>query len=183
MNRNLSSLMRNFSRYNSTINSDLNLNFMSKNVASKIILDAKRKSNLKFAELANKLEVNKVWLTSAILGQHPINEQLSRQLVKILSIQRPGDEMEKLIQILGSIPDNRGLVNQTVTRDPTIRRLNELLDIYGDTFKTLIKEEFGDGIMSAIDCTVHFEKQTIDDKEDRIVITINGKYLQYKNDK
>ncbi|OTF78082.1 hypothetical protein BLA29_001022 [Euroglyphus maynei] len=156
------------------------------NDASRIILDAKHKSNLKFSDLANKLNVNKVWLTSAILGQHPINETMSRELMKILNIHGSNDEMEKLIQTLGCTPDNRGLINNTaVMNDPVIRRFNELIDIYGDTFKSLIREEFGDGIMSAIDCTIHFEKQTIVDggKEDRVVITINGKYLQYKNDK
>ncbi|XP_027204769.1 cyanate hydratase-like [Dermatophagoides pteronyssinus] len=181
MNRNLSSfLIRNFLRYNSTTT-----NFLPKYLATKILLDAKRKSNLKFADLATKLNVNKVWLTSAILGQHPINENLSKELIKILNIKDSGNyKIENLIQTLGSIPDCRGLVNTSVTSDPVIRRLQEFLDVYGDSLKTLIKEEFGDGIMSAIDCTVHLDKQTstIDNgKEDRIVITINGKYLQYKH--
>lgn len=106
-------------------------------------------------------------------------------MIKILNIKDSGNyKIENLIQTLGSIPDCRGLVNTSVTSDPVIRRLQEFLDVYGDSLKTLIKEEFGDGIMSAIDCTVHLDKQTstIDNgKEDRIVITINGKYLQYKH--
>lgn len=62
-----------------------------------------------------------------------------------------------------------------------IRRLNELVSIYGDTIKTLIREEFGDGIMSAIDCTINLDKKITNDNEARVIITINGKYLQYKN--
>lgn len=115
-------------------------------------------------------------MTSAILGQHPINNELSKQLIQILNIKEYNND--EIIEVLGTIPETR---SNDQLNDPVIRRLNELVDIYGDTIKTLIREEFGDGIMSAIDCTINLDKKIINDNEARVIITINGKYLQYKN--
>ncbi|KAF7493345.1 Cyanate hydratase [Sarcoptes scabiei] len=169
---------RTFAKLTSIRSRLLSTDIKSKQIASKLLLEAKQKSNLTFDEIAKKLNVNKVWLTSAILGQHPIEEETLSKLIKILDIDRENSkELEHLIETIGSIPDHRG---GNISNDPIIRRFNELIDVYGDAIKLLIREEFGDGIMSAIDCTINFEKKVVDN-EKRILITIDGKYLQYKN--
>jgi len=89
------------------------------------------------------------------------------------------DELNMLIETLGQIPLNRG---ETDKRDPVTRRFEELIDVYGESLKAIIREEAGDGIMSAINCTLHINKvlvKKVDLEEARIVITIDGKFLPY----
>jgi cyanate lyase len=71
------------------------------------------------------------------------------------------------------------LAPQTVPTDPLLYRFYEILLVYGLPLKDVIQEKFGDGIMSAIDFTIDVEKQA-DSKGDRVVITMNGKFLSYK---
>ena len=63
--------------------------------------------------------------------------------------------------------------------DPLIYRFYELVSVYGSTFKELIHEEFGDGIMSAIDFKMDLQRQP-DPQGDRVSITMSGKFLAYK---
>jgi cyanate lyase len=67
----------------------------------------------------------------------------------------------------------------TVPTDPLIYRFYELVQVYGTTWKSLIQEEFGDGIMSAIDFDMKLERQP-DQKGDRVRVTMTGKFLPYK---
>ena len=67
-----------------------------------------------------------------------------------------------------------------VPQDPLIYRLYEVVGVYGDTLKEVIQEKFGDGIMSAIDFTMDVEKEE-NPKGDRVVLTMNGKFLPYKS--
>ena len=69
--------------------------------------------------------------------------------------------------------------DQAVPTDPLIYRLYEIVGVYGDTLKEVIQEKFGDGIMSAIDFSMHVDKEE-NPKGDRVVITMNGKFLPYK---
>ncbi|MGH8772595.1 MAG: cyanase, partial [Burkholderiales bacterium] len=69
--------------------------------------------------------------------------------------------------------------DKAVPVDPTIYRFYELIQVYGQTWKELIHEEFGDGIMSAIDFDMSLERQP-DPKGDRVKIVMTGKFLQYK---
>ena len=64
--------------------------------------------------------------------------------------------------------------------DPLIYRFYELVSVYGSTFKALIHEEFGDGIMSAIDFDMDLSRQE-DEKGDRVSINMTGKFLPYKS--
>ena len=73
----------------------------------------------------------------------------------------------------------RGALDAAVPVDPTIYRFYELIQLYGPTMKALIHEEFGDGIMSAIDFDMEIKRQQ-DPKGDRVVVTLNGKFLPYK---
>ena len=64
--------------------------------------------------------------------------------------------------------------------DPVIYRLYEIVGVYGDTIKELIHEKFGDGIMSAIDFTMHIDKEE-NPTGDRVKVTMRGKFLPYKS--
>ena len=86
------------------------------------------------------------------------------------------DEDEK--RLLQEIP-YRGSLPTVVPTDPLIYRFYELVQVYGTTWKELIQEEFGDGIMSAIDFDMAIERQP-DPKGDRVKLTLSGKFLPYK---
>jgi len=74
---------------------------------------------------------------------------------------------------------SKGSLPTTVPTDPLIYRFYELVNVYGTTFKELIHEEFGDGIMSAIDFKMDLRREP-DPKGDRVSITMSGKFLPYK---
>ena len=71
-------------------------------------------------------------------------------------------------------------MDSAVPTDPTIYRFYEILQVCGTTIKELIHEEFGDGIMSAIDFSMDISRVK-DEQGDRIQVTLNCKYLKYKN--
>ena len=70
--------------------------------------------------------------------------------------------------------------DKSIPQDPLVYRLYEVIGVYGDTLKEVINEKFGDGIMSAIDFSMHVDKEE-NPKGDRVVITMNGKFLRYAN--
>lgn len=99
----------------------------------------------------------------------------------------PG-EAAKAAEVLGLSDDERDLLTEIPYRgslppgpptDPLIYRFYEMVQVYGTTWKALIEEEFGDGIMSAIDLDMQMERQP-DPKGDRVKITLSGKFLSYK---
>jgi cyanate lyase len=98
------------------------------------------------------------------------------------------DEAAKVVELLGLGDEERSLLTEVPYRgslaagpptDPLIYRFHELVQVYGTTWKALIQEEFGDGIMSAIDFDMQMERQP-DPKGDRVKITMSGKFLPYK---
>ena len=74
----------------------------------------------------------------------------------------------------------KGSLPTAVPTDPLIYRFYELISVYGTTFKELIHEEFGDGIMSAIDFNMDLQREP-DPNGDRVRIVMSGKYLSYKS--
>ena len=76
-------------------------------------------------------------------------------------------------------PPCRGSLPTPVFTDPLVYRFYELVSVYGTTFKALIHEEFGDGIMSATDFRMNIEREP-DPAGDRVAITMSGKFLPYK---
>ena len=86
-----------------------------------------------------------------------------------------GDDVQAALQR----PPMKGSLEATVPVDPLIYRFHEITQIYGTTIKELIHEEFGDGIMSAIDFEMHIERRP-DPKGDRVVVTYDGKFLPYR---
>ncbi len=113
-----------------------------------------------------------VYLTAALMGQMKLRQAQAERAAKLLDL---GEEETLLLQ---EIP-YRGSLPSTVPTDPLVYRFYELVQVYGTTWKELIQEEFGDGIMSAIDFDMSIERQP-DPKGDRVKLTLSGKFLPYK---
>jgi len=144
---------------------------MTRSELTEKILATKLKKKLTWAMLTDKVGRSKVWSTAALLGQMPLSKEEAERVAGVLELN------EEEIALLQVVP-NRG-TDKVVPVDPTIYRFYELIQVYGQTWKELIHEEFGDGIMSAIDFDMSLERQP-DPKGDRVKIVMTGKFLQYK---
>jgi cyanate lyase len=145
---------------------------MNRKEATEKILEAKREKGLTFEAIAQKVGRHKVWTTAALLGQHPMSSEEADVVVDLLAL---GPEVARALQ---EIP-MRGSLESDVPTDPTIYRIHEITQVYGTTIKALIHEEFGDGIMSAIN--FHMNLERVENPEgDRVRITYEGKFLPYQ---
>lgn len=145
---------------------------MSRLEVTEKIITSKVTQGLKWADIAEKVGRSKEWVTAACLGQMTCNEQQASVLAKIFQLT----EVEKKWLM---VTPSRGSLPTTVPTDPTIYRFYELVNVYGTTFKELIHEEFGDGIMSAIDFKMDLKREK-DPNGDRVNIVMSGKFLPYK---
>ena len=133
----------------------------------------RRRKHLTWREIAAKIGPGSpVYYTAALHGQMKLSKQEAENAAEILDL----DAEEALL--LQEVP-YRGSLPTAVPTDPLIYRFYELVMVYGTTWKALIQEEFGDGIMSAIDFDLTLERQP-DPKGDRVRLTMSGKFLQYK---
>ena len=149
---------------------------MTREEATAEIVAAKKVKGLTFEEIAKAVGRDKVWTTAALLGQHPLSKEEAEKAVKILGLGE--DLVAAVAAALQEIP-MRGSLDSPVPVDPTIYRFYEIIQVYGPTMKALIHEMFGDGILSAIDFEMDIQKKP-DPKGDRVVITLNGKFLSYR---
>ena len=140
-------------------------------LTEKIVL-AKLKKQVTWKQLAQAVGKSPAWTTAALLGQMSMSGDEAAAATRLLDLS------EDDALLLQTVP-SRGSLGQAVPTDPLIYRFYELIQVYGTTFKALIEEEFGDGIMSAIDFSMDFERVP-DPKGDRVKITLNGKFLPYK---
>jgi cyanate lyase len=140
------------------------------------LLAAKRRQGLSFADLGARLGVDEVWLASLIHGQATATAEEAASLLEALAV--PDAEREVLAEQLTAYPI-KGALNPVVPSDPLLYRFHEILQVYGLPLKDVIQEKFGDGIMSAIDFTLTVNRES-DPKGDRVVVTMNGKFLPYK---
>jgi cyanate lyase len=145
---------------------------MKRAEATEKILEAKRRKGLTFEAIAKAVGRHKVWVASALLGQSTMSAEEAQRAAEVLGL---GPDVAAALQEIPS----KGSVGQTVPVDPLIYRFHEITQVYGTTLKAVIHEMFGDGIMSAIDFTLDIQKQE-DPKGDRVVVTMNGKFLPYK---
>ncbi len=145
---------------------------MTRKEATEAILEAKKQKGLTWEEIAAQIGGHKVWVASALLGQHSMGAEQAAKAVDLLSLP------EEVAAALQEYP-MKGSLDNSVPVDPLIYRFHEITQVYGTTFKEIIHEMFGDGIMSAIDFEVEIQK-THDPKGDRVVITYNGKFLPYR---
>ena len=139
--------------------------------ATKKILDAKRAKNLSFSDLGKLIGHDEVWVAALIYGQARADGDEARKIADAL---RLGHE---ITSALTDFP-NKGL-GPVVPTDPLIYRFYEIMQVYGMPMKAVIHEKFGDGIMSAIDFSLHIDKEP-DPKGDRVKVTMSGKFLPYK---
>ena len=137
------------------------------------ILSQKRLRKLSWKTIAAEIGGGSpLYLTAVLMGQMKLRPEQAERAALLLGLS----EEEKLL--LEEVP-YRGSLPTAVPTDPLIYRFYELVQVYGTSWKELIQEEFGDGIMSAIDFEMAIERQP-DPKGDRVKITMSGKFLPYK---
>ncbi|MDJ0318701.1 cyanase [Arthrobacter antibioticus] len=137
------------------------------------IIDAKMRKNLSWQELTDGTGLSLAFVTAALLGQHPLPENAADIISERLGLGEDASMLLQTIPLRGSIPGG-------IPTDPTIYRFYEMLQVYGSTLKALVHEQFGDGIISAINFKLDIKKVEDPDGGSRAVITLDGKYLPTK---
>jgi cyanate lyase len=146
---------------------------MKREDVTDLIAFRKMKMGVKWSEVAKKIGQSKEWTTAACLGQMQMTRKQAEAVGKLFDLP------EEAVLLLQQVP-YKGSLPTAVPTDPLIYRFYELVNVYGTTFKALIHEEFGDGIMSAIDFDMDLSRLP-HEKGDRVKIVMSGKYLQYKS--
>ena len=145
---------------------------MNRNDVTEMIVAAKIQRGIKWADVASEVGLSKEWVTAGCLGQMTFNQQQAATVGRIFGLPADAVALLQVVPYKGSLPT-------TVPADPLIYRFYELINVYGTTFKELIHEEFGDGIMSAIDFRLNLEREA-NAAGDRVNIVMSGKFLPYK---
>lgn len=145
---------------------------MNKMEMKAAILQAKIDKGLKWDDIAKAAGLSPEYTCSACLGMNHLEKQHADAVARVLGLD------SAVSATLQQFPHKTW--SQTIPTDPVIYRWYEIVGVYGETIKELISEKFGDGIMSAIDFTMSIDKQA-DPKGDRVVVTLNGKFLPYKS--
>jgi cyanate lyase len=133
------------------------------------ILDAKARKNLSFADMAEGTGLSLAYVTAALLGQHSLPEKAAKVVGEELDLDADAVARLQIIPLRGSLSG--------VPTDPTIYRFHEMIQIYGTTLKALVHEQFGDGIISAINFKLDMKKVEDPEGGHRAVITLDGKFL------
>ena len=139
---------------------------------TELIVTQKIRKGLQWSEIAEAVGQSKEWTTAALLGQMTLTAAQAEAAGKLLDL--PEDAVLQL-----QVTPYKGSLPTAVPTDPLIYRFYELISVYGTTFKALIHEEFGDGIMSAIDFKMDLAREN-DPAGDRVRIVMSGKFLPYK---
>jgi cyanate lyase len=145
---------------------------ITKREAAAQVREAKARLGLTWAQLAEAVGRPVGWTTSALLGQQPMSVDEAAAAASLLDL---GQDVRQALELQPS----RGALESTVPTDPTVYRFYEIIQVYGPTIKELIHEEFGDGIMSAINFRFDVRREA-DPAGDRVVVTLNGKFLPYQ---
>ena len=145
---------------------------MNREDVTDLIYSIKVQKGIKWADVAKKVGESKEWVTAACLGQMTLTSDQAVKVGKIFGLPAEAVKLLQVVPYKGSLPT-------AVPTDPLIYRWYEIVNVYGTTIKELIHEEFGDGIMSAIDFRMDLQREP-DPKGDRVSITMSGKFLPYK---
>jgi len=143
---------------------------ISKQAAGALIDEVRRKSGLSWDAVSELIGRPPVWTAAAALGMHALPEVEAERLGDALGLDAA------LVDALTRQPNRAAEAD--LSTDPTIYRFHELVQVYGPALKALIHDRFGDGIMSAINCSISLDRVAHPDG-DRVVITIDGKFLPY----
>ncbi|MEC8307956.1 MAG: cyanase [Pseudomonadota bacterium] len=136
------------------------------------IVSNKVRLGIQWSEAANKIGLSKEWVTAACLGQMAMEKVHAEAVGELFELSDEEIAWLQIVPYKGSIPT-------AVPTDPLIYRWYEVVNVYGTTIKELIHEEFGDGIMSAIDFSMDIKREP-DPKGDRVNVVLSGKFLPYK---
>jgi cyanate lyase len=139
---------------------------------TEMIVAAKIRKKIKWADVAKQVGKSKEWVTAGCLGQMTFTKEQAETVGKLFELPAEAVDLLQVVPYKGSLPT-------AVPTDPLIYRFYELVSVYGTTWKELIHEEFGDGIMSAIDFEMDMTRLP-DPKGDRVKIVMHGKFLPYK---
>lgn len=146
---------------------------MNRNDVTELIIGAKIAKGLKWSAVARQVGLSKEWVTAACLGQMTLDASQAAIVGGLFDLPPEAVALLQVVPYKGSLPTS-------VPTDPLIYRFYELINVYGTTFKELIHEEFGDGIMSAIDFKMDLQREA-NPMGDRVNITLSGKFLPYKS--
>ncbi|MCZ4238296.1 cyanase [Alteromonas macleodii] len=144
----------------------------SRTQVTDMIQSAKILKGIKWSQIAEVVGQSKEWSTAACLGQMAMTKQQAEAVGELLELTDEAIAWLQIVPYKGSLPTE-------VPTDPLIYRWYELVSVYGTTLKELIHEEFGDGIMSAIDFSMDLQREN-DPKGDRVSVMMSGKFLPYK---
>lgn len=145
---------------------------MTKIQMTEEIIISKKVLGLSWEEIASKVGLAPVFLTSACFGMNSLKKEYAKKLCEVLKLPN------EIAEALEEFPTKEW--EKAIPNDPVVYRLYEIVGVYGLTIKELIGEKFGDGIMSAIDFSMYIDKEE-NPAGDRVVITMNGKFLPYKS--
>lgn len=145
---------------------------MTKKDAAESVRAAKTRLGVTWSQLAGTAGRPVAWTTAALLGQHPLTAEQAKAVGAVLDL---GEDVQLALQQ----QPTRGALDAPVPVDPTIYRFYEVLQVYGPTIKELIHEQFGDGIMSAINFRLDVRREP-DPGGDRVVVVLDGKFLPYQ---
>jgi cyanate lyase len=137
------------------------------------VLESKASKGLSWQDLTEGTGLSLVFLTAALLGQHPISQEAAKVVCRRLELDDEAVGLLQQVPLRGSIPGG-------VPSDPTVYRFYEMIQIYGTTLKSLVHEMFGDGIVSAINFKMDIQKVSDPEGGERAIITLNGKFLPIK---
>ena len=145
---------------------------MNRLTVTEKIVATKVAKGLRWADVAERVGLSKEWVTAACLGQMTLDAEQAGVIAAMFDLSEDEKRWLMVVPFKGSLPT-------AVPSDPLIYRFYELVNVYGTTFKELIHEEFGDGIMSAIDFRMDLRREP-NPAGDRVRITMSGKFLPYK---
>ncbi|MBB3953938.1 cyanase [Novosphingobium sediminicola] len=137
------------------------------------VIQTKAEKQLSWTAIAANSGLSREFVTAALLGQHPLPTSAAEAVGETLGLSADQIELLQAIPIRGSFPDG-------VPTDPTMYRFYEIIQVYATTLKSLVHEDFGDGIISAINFKLKLEKREDPEGGHRCVITLDGKYLPTK---
>jgi cyanate lyase len=145
---------------------------MSRLEVTEKIVAAKVLNGIRWNDVAARVGLSKEWVTAACLGQMTLTAEQAAVVGEIFGLDEDERKWLQVVPYKGSLPT-------AVPVDPLIYRFYELVAVYGTTFKELIHEEFGDGIMSAIDFRMDLKREA-NSNGDRVNIVMSGKFLPYR---
>ncbi|KAF5465888.1 hypothetical protein F2P56_015853 [Juglans regia] len=140
------------------------------------LLAVKRNSGKSYSQVAVETGLTNVYVAQLLRRQAQLKPETAPKLKAALP-----ELTEDLLQEMMRPPMRS--YDPNLIQEPTIYRLNEAVMHFGESIKEIINEEFGDGIMSAIDFFCSVEKVKGVDGKDRVVLTFDGKYLPHSEQK